>query len=176
MLTIHRAKLGDVVQVRYVGLRVDGTAAGTHHGPQVLEFAVGSDTVISGISLGVVGMAAGEKKRLTLPPDDAYGDVRRKLIREIPRGRFPPSLDLHVGKGLTLVGKTSGRRQRVRVVELKSGMVVVDGNHPRAGKVTAVEIQLVSLESPSGDVVGPQNVMALRNEKLHRGQLTAGME
>ena len=146
---MKRVKLGDRVRVQYLGLLNDGTAAEKHRGRKVLEFTVGSKEVIPGISLGVVGMAKGEQKRLTLQPQDAYGAVRRKLIKEIPRQRFSTHLDLRVGKRLTSIGVTSGRRRRVQVVEIKPDTVVVDGNHPLAGKVLEVEVQLVSLHSSS---------------------------
>ena len=144
---MNRAKLGDRVRVQYLGLLKDGTATDKHRGRQVLEFIVGSKEVISGISLAVVGMAKGEEKRLTLQPKDAYGAVRRKLIKEIPRQRFPSHLELRVGKRLTSVGVSSGRRRQVQVVEIKPDTVVVDGNHPLAGKTLEVEVQLVSLAS-----------------------------
>lgn len=152
-----RAKLGDRVRVQYLGLLQDGTAAEIHRGRRVLEFTVGSKEVIPGISLGVVGMAEGQQKRLTLQPKDAYGAVRRKLIKEIPRHRFPTHLDLCVGKRLTSIGVTSGRRRQVQVVEIQPDMVVVDGNHPLAGKVLEVELQLVSLASSSDDAGGAQH-------------------
>lgn len=148
---MNRAKLGDRVRVQYLGLLRDGNATEKHRGRQVLEFVVGSKEVIPGISLAVVGMAKGEAKRLTLQPKDAYGAVRRKLIREIPRQRFPSHLDLCVGKRLTSIGVTSGRRRPVQVVEIKRDTVIVDGNHPLAGKILEVEVQLVSLASSSAD-------------------------
>lgn len=148
---MNRAKLGDRVRVQYLGLLKDGTATGKQRGRQVLEFTVGSKEVIPGISQAVVGMAKGEEKRLTLQPADAYGAVHRKLIREIPRQRFPSHLDLCVGKRLTSIGVTSGRRRRVQIVEIKPDTVIVDGNHPLAGKVLEVEVQLVSLASSSAD-------------------------
>jgi FKBP-type peptidyl-prolyl cis-trans isomerase 2 len=148
---VNRAKLGDRVRVQYLGLLNDGTATQKHRSRQVLKFRVGSKKVISGISLGVVGMAEGETKRLTLEPKDAYGAVRRELIREIPRQRFPSALELCVGKWLTSGSRTSDRRRRVQVVDIKPAAVVVDGNHPLAGKVLEVEVQLVSLNSLSAD-------------------------
>ena len=150
------AKLGDRVRVQYVGLLKDGIPIKKRPGERVLDFTVGSKEVIPGISLGVVGMAEGQQKRLTLQPKDAYGTVRLKLIKEISRQRFPSHLDLCMGKRLTSVGVTSGRRRRVRVVEIKPDTVVVDGNHPLAGKVLEVAVQLVSLDSSSADTGGEQ--------------------
>ena len=131
------------MRVQYLGQLPDGTAPSQHRGRQVLEFTAGSKEVIAGVSLGVVGMAKGEQKRLTLQPQDAYGAVRRKLIQAIPRRRFPERLSLSVGKRLVSVGAGSGRRRQVEIVEIGPDTVVVDGNHPLAGKVLEVEIQLV---------------------------------
>jgi peptidylprolyl isomerase len=141
------AKLGDRVRVQYLGLRKDGRGTDRSHKRKVLEFVVGSTDVIPGVSFGVLGMAEGEQKRMTLQPKDAYGSVQRKLIKEVPRQRFPSHIDLHVGQRLTAKGVTSGRKRLVEVVEVKSDCVVVDGNHPLAGEVLEVEIQLLSLGS-----------------------------
>jgi peptidylprolyl isomerase len=141
------AKLGDRVRVQYLGLRTEGRGTGSPHKRKVLEFTVGSKEVMPGISFGVLGMSEGEQKRLTLQPKDAYGVVQRKLIKEVPRQRFPSHLDLRAGKRLTATGVVSGRKRLVAVVEVKPETVVVDGNHPLAGEVLEVEIQLLSLDS-----------------------------
>jgi len=146
-VVMSTAKLGDRVRVQYLGLRKDGAGTGRSHKRKVLEFVVGSKDVIPGISFGVLGMAEGDQKRMTLQPKDAYGKVHRKLIKEVPRQRFPSNLDLHVGQRLTATGVTSRRQRQVEVVEVKSESVVVDGNHPLAGEVLEVEIQLLSLDS-----------------------------
>ena len=151
-MNVNRAKPGDRVCVQYVRFLKDGTATQKRAGRQVLEFSVGSKAVIRGISLGVVGMAHGEEKRLTLEPKDAYGAICHQLIREVPRERFRTCLDLRVGKRLISHGVTSSRR--VRVVEIRETTVVVDGNHPLAGKVLEVELQLVSLVASLENAAG----------------------
>jgi peptidylprolyl isomerase len=146
-----RAKVGDRVRVQYLGLLESGAATEKKRGRRVLEFTVGSDEVIPGISKGVVGMAEGEQKRLKLTPVEGYGAVRSRLIKEVARQRFPADLDLCVGKRLMSTGVSSGRRRRVRVLQINPHTVVVDGNHPLAGKILEVEIQLVSLISSQKD-------------------------
>ena len=148
-----RAKTGDHVRVQYFAPPKRGETA-RRPGRTVLEFTVGSGEVIPGISLGVVGMAAGERKQLVLRPEEGYGVVRRQLIKEIPRKRFP-GLELRVGKRLATVN-ASGQRRRVKVVEIKPFSVVVDGNHPLAGKVLNVEIRLISLKQSSANKDKPQ--------------------
>lgn len=153
----NKAKRGDRVQVQCVRLLNDRTATKSPRRRKVLEFTVGSPDVIPGISLGVVGMAKGDLKRLTLRPADAYGPIRSALIRRIPRQRFPTDLELRVGKRLNSVGVTSGRRHRVRIVSIKPDIVIVDGNHPLAGKVLKMEVQLVALHPSSAERCESQN-------------------
>lgn len=146
-----KAQMGDHVQVQYLEIKSGGKPVRQAPGRKVLEFTVGSDQVISGVSLGVVGMVEGQEKRLTLAPTEAYGEVRPKLIREVPRGRFPSGLDLHVGQRLKAKSRHSSRRRRAKVVELRPNSVVVDYNHRLAGEVLEVELQLVSLRGNTSE-------------------------
>jgi peptidylprolyl isomerase len=114
------------------------------------QFTVGSQEALPGINSGVVGMALGDVKQLMLQPEDAFGPVRCELIKTIPRDRFPTDLELHVGQWLSSVGVRSGRRHRVKVIELNSDVVIVDGNHPLAGRCIDVEFELIALDPPEG--------------------------
>ena len=145
---VARAKSGDRVKVRYSCTSQDGNVIGSRRAPQVLEFTVGSDDALPGIDKAVVGMAQGEQKKMTLQPQDWYGAVEKKLIKTIPRQRFPAHLQLKVGKRLNSVGMSTGRHWLVHVVKILPDTVVVDANHPLAGKILNVEMQLVSLASP----------------------------
>lgn len=151
---MDRAKAGDHVRVQYSAPARRGETA-RRPGKTVLEFVVGSGDVIPGISLGVVGMAVGEKKHLLLQPPDAYGVVDRQLIKQVPRKKFPRLMNLQVGKRLATVD-ASGRRRRVKVVQIKRNAIVVDANHPLAGKVLDVEIELIELVHSQPNKAKPQ--------------------
>jgi len=146
---MHSAKLGDRVSVQYARVRKPTSGTTKPLAAKQLEFTVGSDAVMPGLSLGVVGMVPGEQKRFTLQPSDAFGPVQPGLIKEIPRAQFPKRLTLRVGKRLTALGGASGRRRRVRVVEIKPKSVVVDGNHLLAGKVVELDVTLISVAVPA---------------------------
>jgi FKBP-type peptidyl-prolyl cis-trans isomerase 2 len=145
---MHEAKLGDRVRVQCARV-LPGEKKDPAKSPvaKVREFTVGSRDVMPGISLGVVGMVPGEQKRFTLQPIDAYGPVKRGLIKEIPRTQFPKRLTLRVGARLIALSTWTGRRRRVKVVEIKAKSVVVDGNHLLAGKVVELEVTLISVDS-----------------------------
>jgi FKBP-type peptidyl-prolyl cis-trans isomerase 2 len=154
---MHTAKLGDRVRIQYARLPESHPSSDKARAEKTCEFTVGSKEVFPSLSLGVVGMALGERKQLTLQPQEAYGPVKAKLIRQIPRQRFPQHLALAVGKRMTAFVASSGRRQRVRIVEIHADSVVVDGNHPLAGKIIELEVNLISLDSsPNANKQNPQ--------------------
>lgn len=67
---------GKVAQMEYTGMLTDGKVfdATSLHGGDPFEFTLGAGQVIKGWDLGVLGMKVGEKRRLTIPADLAYGD------------------------------------------------------------------------------------------------------
>jgi len=72
------AKVGDIVSMNYTGKLVDGTAFDSNIDPKFnhvepFEFTLGAGQVIPGWDKGIVGMKVGEKKTLSIPPEDAYG-------------------------------------------------------------------------------------------------------
>lgn len=71
-------KAGDTIAVAYTGALLDGTVFDSNVDPKFnhtepLIFTVGAGQMIPGFDKGVVGMKIGEKKLLTLAPEDAYG-------------------------------------------------------------------------------------------------------
>ena len=67
-------KAGDLVTTHYVGTLPDGTEFDSSLKRNVpFTFQVGKNKVISGWDLGVMGMKVGEQRKLTVPPELAYG-------------------------------------------------------------------------------------------------------
>ena len=72
------AKVGDRVSMNYTGRVENGMVFDSNVDPkfnhvQPFDFTLGSGQVIPGWDKGIVGMKLGEKRTLTIPPEDAYG-------------------------------------------------------------------------------------------------------
>ena len=83
------AAKGDVVRVHYTGWLTDGTKfdSSLDRGPP-FAFRLGDGRVIQGWEQGVAGMQVGGKRRLTVPPELAYGD------RDVGGGLIPANSTL----------------------------------------------------------------------------------
>lgn len=68
------AQVGDTVSVHYTGTLEDGTAFDSSVGKSPLTFTLGEGRVIAGWEQGILGMQVGERRRLDIPPELAYGE------------------------------------------------------------------------------------------------------
>jgi peptidylprolyl isomerase len=133
---------GKKVTVNYTGKFEDETVFDSSEGREPLQFVVGSGEVIPGFETGVMGLDVGESKTVEIEPAHAYGDIRDDLKQEVPRANVPE--EVKVGTQLqTMVGE---QPVPVTVVEIKEETVVIDANHPLAGKKLIFDLEVVSVE------------------------------
>ncbi|MGR3621307.1 FKBP-type peptidyl-prolyl cis-trans isomerase [Pseudophaeobacter sp.] len=137
-------KSGDTVHIHYTGTLADGSVFDSSEGREPLEFTVGSGQVIKGMDEGLPGMKVGDKKRLEIPADDAYGPLNPDARQSIPREGIPDEIPLEVGIQLQMQSP-EGHVLPVTVVEVTEATVTLDANHPLAGKDLNFDIELVSI-------------------------------
>lgn len=139
-----QVKQGDTVKVHYTGTLADGTVFDSSDGRDPLQFTVGGGQVIPGFDDAVDGMAVGEQKTVTIPCQQAYGEVQNELVMTVPLEQVPPDLKIEVGMMLEM-GGTQGEVLRVTVVEITDSTVILDANPPLAGKDLTFALELVGI-------------------------------
>lgn len=139
-----QAKDGSKVKVHYTGKLDDGTVFDSSKDRDPFEFTIGTGSVIPGFEKGIVGMATGETKTVTIPPDEAYGQKRDELIADVKKSHFPPDITPTVGQQLQMQ-QPDGRPLNVMVTKIEGEDVTLDANHPLAGKTLTFEIELVEV-------------------------------
>jgi carbon storage regulator CsrA len=136
---------GDRVQVHYVKRLQDGA---TFSSREPLALTVGIDHPrLPGLGTALLGMAMGQATTWTVPPELAYGFSDATRIRRWSRKRFPKEAMLCVGKFQRFMDKR-GRRRQVRILEVKSNVVVVDTNQRGVGQTVEMKVILVGFLGP----------------------------
>ena len=139
-------KKGDKVKVDYVGSLDDGTIFDRSDAQgQPLEFEVGSGDVIKGFDDAVIGMNAGESKKIVIQPEQAYGANNPKMVQTVPRDKLPPG-DPKPGMVL-MVSLPNGQQIPAKITTVAATTVTIDLNHPLAGKVLHFEITLKEIST-----------------------------
>lgn len=139
-----QAEHGATVKVHYTGKLDDGTvfASSTEHEP--LEFTIGESQVIPDFEQAVIGLNPGESKAIKIPADKAYGPYEEEMVVAVDRDRLPPNFQPEVGQQLQ-VSQADGRTITVMVTDVSESSVMLDANHPLAGKDLNFDIQLVEI-------------------------------
>jgi FKBP-type peptidyl-prolyl cis-trans isomerases 2 len=141
---MQQVKSGDKVSVHYHGKLNDGTTFDSSEGRAPLEFTVGSGQVIKGFDDALMNMAIGEKKTVTIPVADAYGERNDSMMMEYPKSDFPADMQPEPGMQLQM-SDNQGNVFPVVIAEVLEDVVVLDANHPLAGQDLTFDLELVSI-------------------------------
>lgn len=135
-------KTGDTVRVHYTGSLADGTQFDSSQGRDPIEFQVGAGQVIPGFDSAVSGLEVGDKTTVTIPAAEAYGEHEDGMIQTVPLAMFPEKPE--VGWMIELASP-EGQRIAASVLEVGDENVVIDLNHPLAGKDLTFDLELVEV-------------------------------
>lgn len=147
-------KAGDKIKVHYHGKLTSGETFDSSAGREPLQFEVGSGAVIKGFDEGVTGMTIGQKKTIQIPFMEAYGPHSPEMVIEMPKDRFPADMEISIGMPLQM-SDGQGRQFQVSVTEIKETAVMLDANHPLAGKDLIFDLELVEIEGASPLIILP---------------------
>ena len=134
-------KKGSKVKVHYTGKLANGKVFDTSVEKDPLEVVVGHSGLIKGFEEGLIGMKEGEKKTIELIPEDAYGQLIEGRTQEVEKSALPE--EIQVGMALQANGEVG--TMVVTVKEIKEETVVLDANHPLAGKDLIFELDVVEV-------------------------------
>ena len=142
---MSQVKQNDTVRVHYTGKLTDGQIFDSSLEREPIEFTMGQGQLIPGFEKGLLDMKVNEKKTIEIPADEAYGQPRQELIQEVEKSQLPEEIKPEPGMGL--VSKSpDGREMNLVVREVKEDTIVVDGNHPLAGKDLIFDLEVVEIK------------------------------
>jgi FKBP-type peptidyl-prolyl cis-trans isomerase 2 len=142
---MNQVKENNTVKVNYTGKLSDGQVFDSSEGKEPIEFTLGQGQLIPGFEKGLIDMKLNEKKTITVAKEEAYGDVNKDLIQEVKKTELPQDMTPEVGMGL--VSKSpDGQEMNLMVVEVKEESIVIDGNHPLAGKDLVFDLEVIEIK------------------------------
>ncbi|MCC5999772.1 MAG: peptidylprolyl isomerase [Pararhodobacter sp.] len=139
-----QAKTGDTVHFHYTGTLDDGTVFDSSEGREPLSFTLGSGQIIPGLDAAIDGMSVGERKTVTIGADQAYGAYQPEARQAIPRDQIPAHIPLDPGTQLQMQAQ-DGQAIPVVVADVNETTVVLDANHPLAGKDLTFAVEVVAV-------------------------------
>jgi FKBP-type peptidyl-prolyl cis-trans isomerase SlyD len=138
---------GKTISMEYTLTLENKEVLDTNVGGEPLSFTQGSHEIIPGLETALSGMKAGESKQVTVAPEQGYGEVNPQAIQEVPIDQIPPDARK---VGVQLQGKDGqGRMVTPKVTEVKEQVVVLDFNHPLAGKTLYFDVKILDIQAPT---------------------------
>ncbi|HEX9443136.1 MAG TPA: peptidylprolyl isomerase [Candidatus Binatia bacterium] len=140
-------KDGSTVSLEYTLSGEDGALIESNKGKEPLRYVDGRSQIIPGLEKALEGLKVGAQKKVTVKPEDAYGPVDPSAFNEVPKDIIPQE-SLKVGT-ILMATNAQGEVREVRVHEIKEKTVVMDMNHPLAGKTLVFDIKILAVTPPA---------------------------
>ncbi|MFQ5963980.1 MAG: peptidylprolyl isomerase [Candidatus Scalinduaceae bacterium] len=139
---------GKEVSIEYTLKLEDNAVIDTNVGSKAFSYVHGSNQIIPGLQKALEGMKVGDSKQVTVKPEEGYGNVNQEAISEVNKEQIPQDA---LKIGVQIQGQdASGRVVHALVVEIKENTVVLDFNHPLAGKTLYFDVKVLNIrEEPT---------------------------
>lgn len=138
---------GTTVTLNFSLALEDGTVVDSNHDEEPVTFTVGDGNLLPGFEKAMLGLKAGDERELLIMPEDGFGMPNPSNQQEVPRSDFPEDIELSVGLILSFSDAQNTELPGV-IKEIGDEKVVVDFNHPLAGRSLVFSIKIHSV-SPS---------------------------
>jgi FKBP-type peptidyl-prolyl cis-trans isomerase SlyD len=136
---------GSLVAIEYTLTDDNGKVLDTNVGKEPLTFIQGAGQIVKGLEQELAGLKVGEAKKISVKPEDGYGLTNEKALQEIPRDMVPA--DAQKPGTMLMTKAEDGRLIPIRVHEIKDKTVVVDFNHPLAGKTLHFDVKIKDIKA-----------------------------
>lgn len=139
---------GTVVSIDYKLTDDEGQLIDSSEGEEPLSYLHGHNQILPGLESALEGKKVGDTEKVHIEAGKGYGDFDPEKVFTVPKERF----DFDVSEGQTLQAQLEdGQTVPFQVLEVKEDGVVLDGNHPLAGKALHFEVKVVGVRQASDE-------------------------
>ena len=138
-----------VAIITYTLTNVNGEIMDQANEEQPFAFIAGTGNIIPGLDSALEGKSAGDTVKVTIAPEDAYGERNDTLTQVVPMEMFQ-GVD-KVEPGMQFQAQTNQGVSVVTVTKVEDGQVTIDGNHPLAGETLNFDVTVVDVRDATAD-------------------------
>ncbi|NLB99912.1 MAG: peptidylprolyl isomerase [Pseudomonas formosensis] len=140
------------VSIDYTLTNDAGEVLDTSAGGEPLVYLHGAGNIIPGLERELDGKQVGDELKVTIEPEDAYGEFSADLVAVLGRNMFEGVDELEVGMQFH-ASAPDGGMQIVTITALDGDEVTVDGNHPLAGQRLTFEVKVAAIRDATEDEI-----------------------
>ena len=129
----------------------DGEELDSSIGDEALYILEGAEQIVPGLERAIVAMKPGDRKTIALAAADAYGDHDPDLVLRVERSKFPPEAPVDVGDEFTMDDEE--HPVVFTIVGVEGDEVLVDGNHPLAGRDLVFDVEIIEVRPATKDEI-----------------------
>ena len=143
-------KKDSVVSLSYILKNENGEELDRSDNVNPLAYMHGHGQIVPGLENVLEGLAVGDKKEVTVTPQEGYGEVQPELKMKVGRDKFPA--DMNIERGMQFSSKMEdGREIPFTVQTIEGDDVLLDGNHPLAGETLHFSVEVVEVRSATAE-------------------------
>ncbi len=136
------------VSIHYTLTNQNGEQLDSSRGEEPLVYLHGSGNIIAGLEAALGGKLAGDTFSVTIPADQAYGEVDAEMVQVVSKKMFD-GMDIEIG--MQFHADVSHGPGIITIVEINGDDVTIDGNHPLAGEELTFEVEVIDVRPASDD-------------------------
>jgi FKBP-type peptidyl-prolyl cis-trans isomerase SlyD len=141
---------GKVVSIHYVLTDDDGVELDSSRGQQPLEYLHGAGNIVVGLESGLVGHKVGDRFKVDVAPEEGYGVHDPEGVQRVARDSFPTEVELEPGMQF-MAEEGDGEAMTIWIQALEGDMVVIDMNHPLAGKTLHFDVEVSGMREATAE-------------------------
>ena len=144
---MHEQRIGPDKEVTlHFALKLDnGDVVDSTFDKSPATFKVGDGNLLPGFEQAIYGLKAGDKRSLSINPEQGFGQGNPQNIQVMPRSQFQ---DMELSEGLLVIFNDAANAELPGVVKaFDDSQVTIDFNHPLAGKVLSFDVEIIDVKA-----------------------------
>lgn len=141
---------GSVVTMHYKLTLDDGQVVDSSEGSDPLAYLHGANNIVPGLESAMSGKESGESFNVEVEPEEGYGPRHEQAVQKVPRAAFPA--DAQLEPGIQFQAQNENQQPVMgMILAVEDDTIVVDFNHPLAGRTLHFAIEVVSVRDATAE-------------------------